>query len=185
MCLRPQGREKILIQTTKLQGLQIDPGLKLRIYAIYRRILLNKLTLKLSIQFNLSIQNRTQWGCRNPPYIVRGERQLKETKSDTKSVSKQNSEINSELPKSAARSTRRSTGSMCGWPVVQFFCAKIQSHSLLNLSASRSTVRWTALHMRLTAQLVSSSVHVCARFTRSCDQRPTSMLSFSAIFFNE
>ena len=60
MCLRPQGREKILIQTTKLQGLQIDPGLKLRIYAIYRRILLNKLTLKLSIQFNLSIQNRTQ-----------------------------------------------------------------------------------------------------------------------------
>ena len=38
-------KEEDLIQTTELQGLQIDPKIQLRIYTLDRRILSNKLTL--------------------------------------------------------------------------------------------------------------------------------------------
>jgi len=47
-------KEEDLIQTTELQGLQIDPKIQLRIYALGRRILSNKLTLELSNTIHLS-----------------------------------------------------------------------------------------------------------------------------------
>ena len=86
-----------VIEVTNWSG---DPNWKSTQISHNRRISTFKTIQNRSIQNRSSNRHsyRYQWGCRNPPYIARGESQLKETKLDTKFTSKYKLESNSNSP---------------------------------------------------------------------------------------